>query len=230
MDYSKWDNFDSEDEGEITSQNAVAINFPSPNLPPAPDPSAFTEADQKQELLNNPAPHLDTNSPDILAAAMSDPTIAARPTSMTKKGSGKNRYVFEHDGHKIYEWEVSERAKQFLRCGNYLLLWREGFRIPPPPPTPHPFRCARLSTALGLMDAAPPPTARNGRRRAYGYKINTKLKNITKITHSIRPARSPPACSIKNAPRFVRRRRSKISKKSICSFPPPPVFTHPSLT
>ena len=39
-----------------------------------------------------------------------------------------------------------------------------------------------------------------------------------KLTHSVRLARSPPPCSIKNAPRFARRRFILSSMNNTCNF------------
>jgi len=121
-DYSKWDNLDSDDECEVTATNASVLNTAKskgPTLDELRKGEKFGAAEQEEELRNNPAPHLE-NQADIAAAmgaggpgggvgrGSSIPNPGAKSKiKMTEKGSEKGRYVFSHQGQKIYEWEQS---------------------------------------------------------------------------------------------------------------------------
>mmetsp|Transcript_29028 Transcript_29028/g.54789 ORF Transcript_29028/g.54789 Transcript_29028/m.54789 type:complete len:253 (+) Transcript_29028:170-928(+) len=110
FDYSKWDNLDSDDSCDDSTPTPTIINT---STPPTPTDSDFNEAEQlaeqlasqKAELQNLDTSHLDKPA-QVMESASKTPlqtSNEAPPLSITKK-TKEGRYIFEHQGRKIYEW------------------------------------------------------------------------------------------------------------------------------
>ena len=108
FDYSKWDNLDSDDSCDDSTPTQTIINT---NTPPVPTVSSlkeeeeFNEASQKAELQNLDTSHLDKPA-QVMESASKTPlqtSHEAPPLSITKK-TADGRYIFSHQGRKIYEW------------------------------------------------------------------------------------------------------------------------------
>ncbi|GMH83554.1 hypothetical protein TrVE_jg5577 [Triparma verrucosa] len=108
FDYSKWDNLDSDDSCDDSTPTQTIINT---NTPPVPTDSSlkeeeeFNEASQKAELQNLDTSHLDKPA-QVMESASKTPlqtSNEAPPLSITKK-TADGRYIFSHQGRKVYEW------------------------------------------------------------------------------------------------------------------------------
>jgi hypothetical protein len=80
IDYSKFDRLvDSDDEKECTTSAPVTVATSRPS-----------HDTHHQPVPLSPSQHVFQQ---------------AKPVRVTKTGSEKGRYIFEHQGRKIYEWE-----------------------------------------------------------------------------------------------------------------------------